>query len=110
MAKPGRQFLEQRTPTRPAGHRANTIQFPARDITRLRAVFTHAKRGFTGLTRSRSVGRRHVALPGSAGKAGQPRLQSNRRWISESDSVVLRRLRRGEERDGWTDYLTSRIR
>jgi hypothetical protein len=41
---------QQRTPATPAGHRANTIQFPARDVSRLRVLFTHALGGFTGLT------------------------------------------------------------
>lgn len=41
---------QQRTPVQPAGHRVNAVRFAARDITRLRAVFTHAKGGFTGLS------------------------------------------------------------
>ena len=52
---------QQRTPAEPAGHRANTIQFAARDITKLRAVFTHAKGGFTGLTEIEAWG--EGALP-----------------------------------------------
>jgi hypothetical protein len=39
-----------RTPEKPAGHRANVIRFPAVETERVRAVFTHAKGGTTGLT------------------------------------------------------------
>jgi hypothetical protein len=43
---------QKRTPEQPAGHRANTIQFVALDVQKLRAVFTHAPGAFTGLTDS----------------------------------------------------------
>ena len=52
---------QQRIPKEPTGHRANTIQFAARDIGKLRAVFTHAKGGFTGLTEIEAWG--EGALP-----------------------------------------------
>jgi len=55
---------QQRTPAQPAGHRANIIQFAARDITRLRVVFTHSPGGFTGLTEIEAWG--EGALPYSA--------------------------------------------
>lgn len=52
---------QQRIPAAPASHRANTVQFAARDITRLRATFTHAAGGFTGLTEFEAWG--EGALP-----------------------------------------------
>ncbi len=41
---------QKRRPSQPEGHRANTAQFPARDVTKLRVRFTHAKNARTGLT------------------------------------------------------------
>ena len=41
---------QQRAPVQPTGHRANTIQFAALDVQKLRAVFTHAGEGRTGLS------------------------------------------------------------
>ncbi len=41
---------QQRSPQQPTGHLANTVRFTARDVTRLRVVFTHAPGGATGLT------------------------------------------------------------
>jgi hypothetical protein len=41
---------QSRTPEKPTGHRANVIRFPAVETERVRAVFTHAKGGVTGLT------------------------------------------------------------
>ena len=41
---------QQRNPVIPTGHRANVVTFESRGITRLRAVFTHARSGVTGLT------------------------------------------------------------
>ncbi len=41
---------QQRTPTQPIGHRFNVAQFAPREVTKLRAVFTHAPGGFTGLS------------------------------------------------------------
>jgi len=52
---------QQRIPKEASGHRANTVQFAARDIAKLRAVFTHAKGGFTGLTEIEAWG--EGALP-----------------------------------------------
>jgi len=39
-----------RTPRQPEGRRANTVHFAALDVQKLRAVFTHAKNGRTGLS------------------------------------------------------------
>jgi hypothetical protein len=61
---------QRRTPEKPAGHRANTIQFTPRDIAKLRATFTHAKGGFTGLTEMEAWGegtRPYVAPPAKPG-------------------------------------------
>ena len=41
---------QQRTPPQPIGHRFNVVQFAPREVTKLRAVFTHAPGGFTGLS------------------------------------------------------------
>jgi hypothetical protein len=41
---------QKRTPRRPEGHRANTIQFAAIDVQKLRVIFAHSKNGHTGLT------------------------------------------------------------
>jgi hypothetical protein len=41
---------QQRTPRTPTGHRANVVQFAARDLQKLRCLFTHSERGKTGLT------------------------------------------------------------
>jgi hypothetical protein len=41
---------QKRTPARPEGHRANTIEFPAMNVQKLRAVFTHANGGKAGLS------------------------------------------------------------
>ncbi|HEX5271721.1 MAG TPA: glycosyl hydrolase family 65 protein, partial [Gemmataceae bacterium] len=46
VAVPG----QARAPEKPAGHRANVVRFPAVETERVRAVFTHAKGGATGLT------------------------------------------------------------
>lgn len=41
---------QKRSPERPKGHRANVIHFPEIETERVRAVFTHAPKGKTGLT------------------------------------------------------------
>ncbi len=50
----GKEWLpvpnQKRIPAKPEGHRPNSIQFVARDVTRLRITFTHAVGGFTGLS------------------------------------------------------------
>ena len=61
---------QRRTPPQPSGHLANTIQFAAREVTKLRAVFTHAKGGFTGLTEIEAWGEGtlpYVAPPAKPG-------------------------------------------
>jgi hypothetical protein len=61
---------QKRAPEAPAGHRPNTVQFPAREIRKLRATFTHAKGGFTGLTEFEAWGegaRPYVAPPAKPG-------------------------------------------
>ena len=47
---------QRRSPVRPVGHRRNTVQFPARDLTRLRVVFKHGNGGFTGLSEMEAWG------------------------------------------------------
>ena len=61
---------QQRTPATPSGHRPNTVQFTARDVRKLRATFTHAKGGCTGLTEIEAWGegsRPYVPPPGRPG-------------------------------------------
>jgi hypothetical protein len=41
---------QQRNPARPTGHRANVVKFEPREITKLRATFSHAVGAVTGLT------------------------------------------------------------
>ena len=41
---------QERTPEKPAGHRANVIRFAGLEVQKLRAVFSHAQNAFTGLT------------------------------------------------------------
>jgi hypothetical protein len=41
---------QRRSPEKPSGHRANVVQFLPLDAQKLRAVFTHAAGGRTGLT------------------------------------------------------------
>jgi hypothetical protein len=55
---------QQRAPVLPTGHRFNVARFAPRDITKLRAVFTHATNGFTGLSEIEAWG--NGALPYAA--------------------------------------------
>jgi hypothetical protein len=41
---------QERNPQTPTGHRANTFRFPALQTDKIRAIFTHAPNGRTGLT------------------------------------------------------------
>ena len=41
---------QKRTPSKPTGHRANQIHFPATDVEKFRIVMTHAADGKSGLT------------------------------------------------------------
>lgn len=41
---------QQRSPALPTGRRSNVVKFPEQEVVRLRAVFTHADKGRTGLT------------------------------------------------------------
>jgi hypothetical protein len=58
----GRMWLavpaQTRQPEKPTGHRANSIRFPPIETERVRAVFTHAKGGATGLTEFEAWGDR----------------------------------------------------
>ncbi len=61
---------QKRSPEKPAGHRPNTVQFAMRDIRKLRATFTHAQGGFTGLTEFEAWGegsRPYIAPPAKPG-------------------------------------------
>lgn len=50
----GKQWVaipsQKRNLDRPTGHRANVVQFPAIEVTKVRAVFNHSRAGRTGLT------------------------------------------------------------
>jgi hypothetical protein len=52
LAVPG----QARVPEKPAGHRANVISFPKREVQKLRVVFTHGPAGKTGLTEMEAWG------------------------------------------------------
>jgi Mannosylglycerate hydrolase MGH1-like glycoside hydrolase domain/NedA-like, galactose-binding domain/F5/8 type C domain/Glycosyl hydrolase family 65, C-terminal domain len=59
-----------RTPRQPTGHRANVVRFDSLETSRLRAVFTHAASGRTGLTEFETWGEGslpYTAAPPPAG-------------------------------------------
>jgi hypothetical protein len=61
---------QKRDPAKPTGHTFNDVRFPARDIAKLRVVFTHASGGATGLTEIEAWGdgtRPYIAPPPKAG-------------------------------------------
>lgn len=61
---------QKRVPETPVGHRPNHVQFAPREIRKLRATFTHAKEGFTGLTEIEAWGegtRPYFAPPAKPG-------------------------------------------
>ncbi len=61
---------QTRSPEKAEGHRANAVAFPALSTARLRATFTHAEKGQTGLTEFEAWGDGslpYVAAPAPAG-------------------------------------------
>lgn len=61
---------QKRSPAKPTGHLPNTVTFAPRDITKIRAVFTHAAGGFTGMTEVEVWGEGTIPYTPAPPKAG----------------------------------------
>ena len=70
----GKQWVtipsQKRNLERPTGHRANVAQFPAVEVTKVRAVFSHSRAGRTGLTEIEVWGNAKLPLPEPPHPAG----------------------------------------
>jgi hypothetical protein len=107
---------QKRTPERPTGHRANVIRFPELETERIRAVFTHAANGKTGLTEFEVWGDAttpYVPAPLPAGnlalnESGKGYPKASASFTSRFDKVEMvndgRIFFRSTPHNRWTSY------
>jgi hypothetical protein len=107
---------QRRTPEKPAGRRANVIRFRELETDRIRAVFTHAAGGTTGLTEFEAWGEAttpYVAAPSPAGnlalnESGKGYPKASASFTSRFDKVEMvndgRIIFRPTPHNRWTSY------
>jgi hypothetical protein len=107
---------QKRSPANPTGHRANAFLFPELETEKIRAVFTHAQNGRTGLTEFEVWGHPttpYVPPPSPAGNLavnetgkGYPRASAS--YTSRFDKVEMvndgRIVFRPTPANRWTSY------
>lgn len=81
-----------RTPEKPTGRRANVIRFPRIETERIRAVFTHAPGGKTGLTEFEAWGDGTPPIPPTPSPAGNLALNPDGRGFPKASASYTSRF------------------
>jgi hypothetical protein len=107
---------QSRSPEKPTGHRANVIRFPELTSQKIRAVFTHAANGQSGLTEFEAWGdatKPYVPAPSPAGnlalsETGKGYPKASASFTSRFDKVEMvndgRIVFRPTPNNRWTSY------
>jgi hypothetical protein len=99
---------QTRTPAAPTGRRANRIDFPPLDVTRLRGVFTHAPGGRTGLTEFEAWGMTTLPVTPAPPPAGNLALNSGGQAFPKASASYTSRFDQVEmANDGVTNFAPT---